>query len=112
MRELLCYIGIHKYRTIEMTSCFTTHYSDKPNWQPIHHMVWYQACLCCGKRRMKDTVNEDSIDGRARHNGVEYARTSWVEYGEMYIGKGEVKQYPHKHKAEIVPFKVYDGDKS
>jgi hypothetical protein len=61
---------------------------------------------------MKDTVNKDSIDGRARHNGVEYARTSWEEYGKMYIGKGEVKQYPHKHKAEIVPFKVYDGDKS
>ena len=30
----------------------------------------------------------------------------------MYIGKGEVKQYPYKHKAVIVPFKVYDGGKS
>jgi hypothetical protein len=112
MQKLLCSIGIHKYRTIEMTDCFTTSYVDKPNWQPTRHMVWYQICMCCGKRRLKDTVNKDSIVGGTRHNGVEYARTGWVEYGKMYLGNGEVKQHPPKHKAEIVQFKVHDGGKN
>lgn len=31
LQSMLCSIGLHKYRTIEMTDCFTTTYVDK-NW--------------------------------------------------------------------------------
>lgn len=111
MKKFLCSIGIHKYRTIEMTDCFTTSYSDRPNWQPVKHMVWYQICSCCGKRRMKDTLKQDSVYGKTRHNGIEYARTGWVEYGRMYIGNGLSKEFPPKPKASVVPFEVIKGDK-
>lgn len=72
-------------------------------------MVWYQICSCCGKRRVKDTVKKDTISDR--HNGVEYARTAWVEYGKMYLGNGETKPFPSpqpKKKADLV---VFEGGK-
>lgn len=111
MQKLLCAIGIHKYRTVDMTDAFTTSYTDKPYWPPIKHMVWYQQCTCCGKRRMKDTVKRDSVDS-TRHNGVEYARTAWVEHGRMYIGNGTWNATPKpKPAAKVVPFTVHDGGK-
>lgn len=93
MKPFLCYIGIHDYKTIDLTDCFNTRYTDRPNSLPIKHMVWYQQCSCCKKRRLKDTVKKDSVFS-TRHNGVEYARTGWVEYGKMYIGNGESKTFP------------------
>lgn len=93
MQTLLCKIGVHNYKTIDMTDCFNTGYSDRPDWLPIKHMVWYQQCACCKKRRLKDTVKKDSVFS-SRHNGVEYARTDWVEYGKMYKGNGESKTFP------------------
>lgn len=110
LRKSLCYIGIHKYRTINMTDCFTTSYVDKPHWQPIKHMVWYQQCLCCGKRRMKDTVKRDSIYS-TRHNGVEYARIGWVEYGKMYLGQGESIKTDPTPKPQKPKLSVIKGDK-
>jgi len=110
MQKFLCMIGIHSYKTIECTSCFTTSYKDRPSWSPTRHMVWYQQCSCCGKRRLKDTVKQDAIY-TTRHNGVEYARVAWVEYGRMYLGDGqEVKPKP---PTPLKPkLKVVDGGKN
>ena len=110
MRKLLCAIGIHKYRTMDMTDTFNTTYVDRPHSIPIKHMVWYQLCSCCGKRRVRDTVKRDGIGSSNRHNGVEYARVAWVEYGRMYLGDGEWKNYPPT-KAKVVPLTVHDGGK-
>jgi len=111
MQKLLCKIGIHNYKTIDVTDCFTTSYSDRPSWPPTKHMVWYQQCSCCGKRRLKDTMKEDAIY-TTRHNGVEYARTGWVEYGRMYFGEGKTvtptARPPIKKKPK---FNVVDGGK-
>ncbi len=112
MKLLLCSIGIHKYKTIEMTDCFTTSYTDRPSWSSIKHMVWYQQCTCCGKRRMKDTVKKD-IGYSTRHNGVEYARVGWVEFGKAYIGNGNSKTIPPNQPAKRKPkLKVVDGGKT
>lgn len=109
MRKLLCAIGVHKYRTVDMTDAFTTFYTDRPDWSPIKHMVWYQQCSCCGKRMMKDTVKRDNINS-SRHNGVEYARVAWVEHGRMYMGNETWKNYPPT-KAKVVPLTIHDGGK-
>lgn len=112
MKPLLCLIGIHKYKIIEMTDCFTTTYTDHPTWSPIKHMVWYQQCTCCGKRRMKDTVKKDMMFS-TRHNGVEYARVGWVEFGKAYIGNGNSKTIPPSQPAKRKPkLKVVDGGKT
>lgn len=105
LQRVLCSLGLHKFRTIEMTDCFSTTYVDK-NWGPIKHMVWYQMCSCCGKRRLKDTVKKDTLS--ERHNGVEYARIAWIEHGKMYLGNGDTKPFlPPKPKktADLVVFK-------
>ena len=91
MQKYLCKIGLHSYRNVEMTDCFTTQYTDR-NWLPIKHIVWYQVCRCCGKRRVKDTYKKDTIGG-TRHAGIEYARVAWVEYAQVYLGNGEIKKY-------------------
>ncbi len=110
MQELLCMIGIHSYKTIECTDCFTTGYSDRPSWKPIRHMVWYQQCDCCGKRRLKDTVKKDTVYS-TRHNGVEYARVAWVERGRMYLGSGQ--EAKPKSPTPLKPnLRVVDGGKS
>lgn len=114
MRKLLCKIGIHSFQTVDCTNCFETGYSDRPNWSPIAHMVWYQRCSCCGKRRVKDTVKQDVLlSSNARHNGIEFARVNWVENNIMYIGKGlESKQPPTTPPKKQRPnFKVLDGGK-
>lgn len=105
MRKLLCMIGIHEFKTIDCTDCFNTNYTDK-NWI-IKHMVWYQKCSCCGKRRLKDTVKKDSIF-TTRHNGIEYARVNWVENDVMYLGSGIVTEPPIK-KPKLT---VVDGGKN
>lgn len=112
MQKLLCKLGIHSYKTIGMTDCFTTTFTDKPRWSPIKHMVWYQQCSCCYKRRVKDTVKKDSLYSN-RHNGVEYARVAWVEQGKMYLGNGieqkPVTPQPVNKKPKL---KVFDGGKN
>jgi hypothetical protein len=100
-QKLGCSIGLHKYRTIEMTDCFTTTYEDK-NWGPIKHMVWYQVCSCCGKRRVKDTVKKDTLTG-SRHNGV--------EYGKVYLGKGETKTPQQPKPKKTADLIVFQGGK-
>ena len=89
-RRIVCAVGVHDWYTVDVTSCFTTSYSDRPNWSPIRHMVWYQRCRCCGKRRMRDTVKKDTVYS-SRHNGVEHARVAWVEHAQIYLGDGQVK---------------------
>ena len=86
MKKLSCYIGIHNYKTIDLTDCFTSTYTDRPTWGSIKHMVWYQQCADCKKRRAKDSMKKDLYHG-GRHEGIEYARVGWVEYGKMYLGK-------------------------
>jgi hypothetical protein len=112
MQKYLCKIGFHSYRTVEMTDCFTTKYTDT-NLGPIKHIVWYQICRCCGKRRVKDTYKKDTIGG-TRHAGIEYARVAWVEYAQIYLGEGQVKKFAVNQTAPInskPKFTVVDGDK-
>jgi len=75
-------------------------------------MVWYQQCACCGKRRAKDTVNKDMMFS-TRHNGVEFARIGWVEYGKAYIGNGkETTLPPTAPKPTKTKLKVVNGGKN
>jgi hypothetical protein len=112
LSKLFCLFGIHSYKTIDMTDCFTTSYSDRPSWSPIRHMVWYQQCSCCKKRRLKDTVKKDNVFS-SRHNGVEYARIGWVEYGKMYKGNGESKMLPPSQPKPKKPkLKVVEGGRN
>lgn len=95
-----------------MTDCFTTQYVDK-NWNPIKHIVWYQICRCCGKRRVKDTYKKDTI-GSTRHAGIEYARVAWVEHAKIYLGNRQIKEFglrqtPIKTKPKLT---VIDGNKN
>lgn len=92
-RKILCFVGIHKYRTIDMTTRFHTTYADKPKWSPVHHILWYQQCSCCGKRKLKDTVKKDRIF-KDPHRGVEYARVGWEEYGRMILDGDETRELP------------------
>jgi hypothetical protein len=69
-------------------------------------MVWYQQCSCCGKRRVKDTVKQDSVNGSRRHNGVELAKVNWVENGVMYLGSGKsFKPQPIRRKPRLTVIK-------
>lgn len=75
-------------------------------------MVWYQQCVCCSKRRLKDTHKKDSINPSSRHNGIEYARVAWVTYGKMAFSEGRVvtpTPPPIKRKPKL---KVVDGGKN
>lgn len=81
-----CAVGVHRWHTVNATACFATEYIDRPEWLPIRHMVWYEQCARCNKRRMRDTVKKDSLYGTGRHVGVELARVDWVEKGRMYLG--------------------------
>ena len=111
MQKLLCKIGLHSYKTIECTSCFTTEFVGSPGRLPTKHMVWYQQCRCCGKRFMKDTVKKDTYGFTHRHNGVEYARVAWVEHGRMYLGSGQ--EVETKPPTPLKPkLKVVDGGKN
>jgi hypothetical protein len=107
MKKILCSVGIHKYTNVEMTDAFTTTYKDRPNWTPIKHMVWYQQCTCCGKRKVKDTVKQDLIYS-TRHNGVEYARVAWVEHGRAYLGN---EVWKTTDKPKVVTLTVLEGGK-
>lgn len=113
MRRLLCALGIHKYQTLDMTSHYKTTYTDMPNWSPIHHIVWYQQCACCMKRRMKDTVKKDRIGFNKLHRGVEYARVAWEVHGVMTFGEGKTVETnnppPKPRKPKL---KVVDGGKN
>jgi len=105
-RKIVCALGFHRWHTVDATNCFATTYNDMPRWEPRHHMVWYQQCSCCGKRRVKDTVKQDSISGSERHNGVELARVDWVENGIMYLGsKGSFKVPPVRRKPRLTVIK-------
>lgn len=113
MQKLLCKIGLHNYVTIDCTSHFSTTYTDRPLWNPIKHMVWYQQCACCSKRRLKDTYKKDTLGLSNRHNGIEYARVAWVTYGKISLGEGKVITptipTPIKRKPKL---KVVDGGKN
>ena len=104
LQTVLCKIGIHNYRTVEATNCFSTTYADLKS--TVNHFVWYQKCSCCGKRRLKDTVKKDNVFNE-RHNGIELSRVEWVEHGKMYIGKGQIIS-DIKPKATL---HVINGDK-
>lgn len=104
LRKSLCYVGIHKYRTIDLTDCFTTTYTDR-NWFPIKHIVYYLKCECCGKRSFKSTYKND-VSINSHHSGIEYAKVGWIEYNKMYLGP-ENKGFTAKHQ-----LKVIQGDKN
>jgi hypothetical protein len=109
MQKLLCAIGLHKYRSVEITNCFSTQYTDR-NLAPIKHIVWYQRCECCGKRRVKDTYKKDTFHG-GFHAGIEAAKVAWVEHGKAYLGAAHVIDYttpPLKKKPTLT---VINGDK-
>jgi hypothetical protein len=111
MQKYLCKIGIHRYVSLEMVDCFTTAYVDT-TWGPIKHIVWYQQCSCCGKRRVKDTYKKDTLGG-TRHAGIEYARVGWVTYGRAYIGNGESRTLlPTAPKPTKKKLRVIDGGKN
>lgn len=113
MQKLFCKIGLHEYKTIECTNCFTTAYADRPSWGKTKHMVWYQRCDCCGKRRMKDSFKKDTYGYSKRHDGIEHARVGWVTYGRVYLGKGNtITPLAPPPKPTKLKLKVVDGGKN
>jgi hypothetical protein len=111
MQKYLCKIGLHKYVSLNMTDCFTTNYTDQ-KWT-IKHVVWYQQCSCCGKRRLKDRYKKEVVFYDTPHAGIEYARVGWETYGRMYLGKGqEVTLPPTAPKPSKSKLKVIDGGKN
>lgn len=110
MQKHLCKIGIHKYVSLNMTDCFTTEYTDR-NWT-VKHVVWYQQCSCCGKRRLKDRYKKETLSS-STHAGIEYARVGWETYGRMYLGKGEtVTLPPTAPKPTKTKLRVFEGGKN
>ena len=104
MQQYLCKVGIHRYISLDMTDCFHTQYTDR-NWT-IKHMVWYQQCSCCGKRRMRDNYKNEAVASGWRHGGIEKARVQWETNGMMYLGSGFTKEgvppKPAKKKLTII----------
>lgn len=111
MQKYLCKIGIHKYVSMNMTNCFTTSYTDR-KWE-IKHVVWYQQCSCCGKRRLKDRFKKEVAFYDTPHAGIEYARVGWETYGRMYLGNGkETTLPPTAPKPTKTKLKVVEGGKN
>ena len=111
MQKYLCKIGLHKYVSLNMTDCFTTNYTDQ-KWT-IKHVVWYQQCSCCGKRRLKDRYKKEVVFYDTPHAGIEYARVGWETHGRMYLGKGqEVTLPPTAPKPSKSKLKVIDCGKN
>lgn len=108
-RKILCLIGLHNYKTVDLTHCFSTTYTDK-NWGPIHHMVYYLECKCCGKRGFKSTYKKDTI-GVGHHSGIEYAKAGWIEHGVIYLGSDQKSYRPNTQPPKEAKFKVVDGGK-
>lgn len=108
-RKILCLIGLHNYRTVELTDCFYTTYSDM-NWGPIKHMVYYLECKCCGKRGFKSTYKKDII-GSGHHSGIEYAKAGWIEHGVIYLGEGKAYKPGKPPAPKGAKLKVVDGGK-
>lgn len=108
MQKYLCKIGLHKFISLNMTDCFTTSYKEK-NWT-VKHVVWYQQCSCCGKRRLKDRYKKEVVFYDTPHAGIEYARVGWETYGRMYLGDGkETTLPPSAPKPTKSKLKVIDG---
>lgn len=111
MQKYLCMIGIHRYHTVDLTDFFTTTYLGISRI-PIKHIVWYQACKCCGKRRVKDTYKKDTF-GDTHHPGIEHAKVAWVEHSIAYVGNGQKKTYPDQTppKKSKLKLKIIEGSK-
>lgn len=90
IQPMLCAVGIHRYKTVDLTNCFYTVYRDT-TWGPVHHMVYYLQCKCCGKRSFKSTYKQDA-HGESHHGGIEYAKAGWVDHGVMYLGDGVTRR--------------------
>lgn len=103
MKKIKCLLGLHQWQTVDLATGFHTIYTDVSNL-PIYHLVYYQMCKCCAKRRLKDTVKKDVFFG-SRHNGIEAARVAWVEYGKIPnsgLTRRTDPPTPKKPKLEIV----------
>ena len=114
MRKILCLLGFHSYKTVDMTDAFFTTRSDRPDAPPIHHILWYQECAC-GKRRLKDTYKNDTYNLTMRqHRGIEYARVGWEVYGKMsHVDHKEVSKPtppPVKRRKPHPHIKLVKGD--
>lgn len=109
MQKWLCKIGVHKYVSLNVVDCFTTHYKDK-GWT-VKHVVWYQMCSCCGKRRLKERYKKETYSSTS-HAGIEYARLNWETYGRMYLGEGkDVALPPPTPKPTKNKLTIIDGGK-
>lgn len=112
MKNLLCKIGIHKYESVEITDCFTTSYQGKA-WKS-KHVIWYQVCSCCNRRRLKDNYRKEILYGSvySKHSGIEYARLGWERYGKMYLGPGNVTTHNTPKPSSKPKLRVLDGGKN
>lgn len=111
VQKYLCKIGLHKYVSLNMPSRYTTTYTDR-NYT-ISHVIWFQQCSCCGKRKLKDNFKKEAFLGSsAPHAGIEYARLGWEVYGRMFLGNGEEIAIPTTPKPTKTKFKVFDGGKN
>ena len=115
MQKYLCKIGLHKYVSLEMTDCFRSTYSGKG--YVTNHIIWYQQCSCCDKRRLKENYKKEvkQVLGynirEYHHAGIEYARVGWETYGRMYLGSGK-ETVPPAPKPTKPKLKVIDGGKN
>lgn len=114
MQSILCKLGFHAYKNVDIATCFTTEYSDRPSWGESKHIVYYQECDCCKKRRLKDNYKNEIVLGTRhdKHPGMERARVDWESNAIIYIGNGTKKQYsPHPQKSKSNKLKLIRGGK-
>jgi hypothetical protein len=109
MRKLMCKLGLHKYVSLKTADCFRTVYTDK-NWT-IKHVIWYQQCSCCGKRRLKERYKQETYSSTS-HAGIENARVEWETYGRMYLGSGQTYTPTAPQPTTKSKLKVIEGGKN
>lgn len=109
MRKYLCKLGIHRYVSLDITDTFTTKYTD--TGCTIKHVVWYQQCSCCGKRRLKDRYKKDTPFNGGPHAGIELARIEWVNNGFMYLGNGITIGPTAPEPTKKTKLRVFQGGK-
>lgn len=81
MKNFSCLIGLHKYKTFGYSDKYT---SELCSSNTIKHLVVYQECSLCSKRRIiGDKAYWKLYD--AMHRGIQIAQIEWVENRKMSL---------------------------
>jgi len=100
--KLLCNIGIHQFKVIDVTTQY--HTIIEPDYN-IPHLVKFEICQHCGKRRVSSSFYEDLKaynPNVSSHKGIELAKIAWIDFARTPI-------VPPDNTRE--KFTVIDGEK-